>query len=119
MEAASKFWRKMNETVLYEPNARAGWGPFKLPEGHYLHNAACPHDGWYSAAERGDVERTAENKARADVQFFQVGQLDAQHRAKKGGEEVVDYLQYAEDLTDLCLCYLAIRSPIGDLAWNT
>ena len=117
MEAASKFWRKMNETVLYEPNARAGWGPFKLPEGHYLHNAACPHDGWYNAAETGQIERTAENKAHADVVFFQVGQLDAQHIAHDAAE--IDWVKYAENLTDLCLCYLAIRSPIGDLAWNT
>lgn len=131
MEAKSKFWQKvLSEGVnLYDPDAVAGWGPLSLPSDHWLTNAARSHDAWYVARELDQVPKCA--KDRADAVFFNVALIDAKkpleteqrHFAEHPGpitqREWDAWTEYAEKLDALCWAWLAIRSPIGKLAWDT
>lgn len=105
--------------ILYDPQGQAGLWPFVLPKSHWITNAACCHDGWYSAAARGGIERTDENRARADFEFLQIARIDAEHICKHGGTEIVSRHELAEMMEVAARCYLIVRGPIGKIAWET
>ena len=118
----SKLWQEADDSViLWDPNAQAGLGVLSLPKSSWLTHGACAHDPGYVAKSEGKLPDEA--KGMVDCIFFEVCHIDA--RAMTGAEDgqklmsYDDYNKRAELYTELALAWLAIRSPIGILAWRT
>lgn len=119
----SQLWAPATRAVIcYDPNALAGLGIFHLPKDHWLTDGARVHDPIYVAKEQGELPDEA--KGWGDCLFMERCHINARamtlpYIKQDYSNFYEQYNKLAELYTELAFAWLAIRSPIGEVAWRT